>query len=140
MENSDYSDVAVMLQELYSDHRELRPSYYDKIDTRGLPELFDASNLKIVATENDNVVGFVRGETVTKSDKVVAVIHDIFVDKRNRGKGTGAVLMQTFYQEARSAGATILQLQVDTKNQTAISFWESEGFESSHLRMIKLLD
>lgn len=130
----DYDSLYLKIRDLYKEHSLLRPDYYDEIESINLSELLNASNLKSIATDGGEIIGFVRGEVVGTKNKF-AVVHDIFIDPLQRGKGVGSMLMNDFYTKAKAAGAHSVRLQVDVRNAAAVSFWEKEGFETTHLKM-----
>ena len=140
MTKEDYEAIYPKMEELYEEHSLLRPGYYDEIKSVELFELLDASNLKFAVIDDNRIIGFIRGELVDMDGKKFAVVHDVFIDKLHRNKGTGSTAMSFFYKKARSAGATSVRLQVDLRNAEAVLFWRKEGFETTHLKMSKEID
>ncbi len=55
-------------------------------------------------------------------------INNIAVDAENRGKGYGRILLQQVIDSARSRGLRALELDVTHINESAIRFYQREGF------------
>ena len=58
-----------------------------------------------------------------------AELLSIAVDPGSRGRGTGALLVNGFIDEARRRGATAAQVVVGANNRSAISLYARSGFE-----------
>ena len=54
-------------------------------------------------------------------------LHKIYIDQELQGKGLGKSLLEEVNRRVRSAGCTILQLDVNRQNR-ARSFYEKQGF------------
>lgn len=54
-------------------------------------------------------------------------LDDLYVKERNRGKGIGKMLMDTFLKEAQAQGANLVKWQVLNWNQPAIDMYEKIG-------------
>jgi len=54
-------------------------------------------------------------------------LHKIYIDQELQGKGLGKYLLEEVISRARSAGCTLLQLDVNRRNK-ARSFYEKLGF------------
>lgn len=138
MTKDDYRTVFDMLMHLYDEHAALRPEYYDDIRMVDLEKLLDESDLKVVAEDDDGkIVGFARGKSSDSYKEGSVTIHDVFVEAPLRGKGVGSLIMHKIYALARASGISSVRLQVDMRNAGAVAFWENEGFEVSHHKMIK---
>ncbi len=56
-----------------------------------------------------------------------AWIDEVFVEAQHRGQGIGAQLLEFAEEQARSAGATVMHLEVNHGNQ-AIELYRRQGF------------
>ena len=139
IKEGDYVSVVEKLYNLYREHSNIRPAYYNDIRFADLEKVLAKSDLKFIAVKNNNIVGFVRGDVVEKDNSKFAFVHDIFVDKKLRRKGVGALLMKEFYNSVKSLGVIEIRLQVDVFNNEAILFWENEGFVTTHYKMSKIV-
>ncbi len=68
-----------------------------------------------------------------------AQIEGVRVASSMRGRGIGYVLIDHVMNEARRAGAEIVQLTTDRRRTDAHRFYERLGFEGTHLGMKRLL-
>jgi ribosomal protein S18 acetylase RimI-like enzyme len=68
-----------------------------------------------------------------------AFIYDIAIDEGQRGKGYGRRAMQLIEEKARELGLTQIALHVFAKNNVARNLYESLGYETKSLNMIKTL-
>lgn len=64
-----------------------------------------------------------------------ATIEGVRVSAAMRGKGLGKQLFQFAIEEARAAGCGLVQLTTDKERSDAHRFYESLGFEPSHVGM-----
>lgn len=60
--------------------------------------------------------------------KHLAELGPFYVSPKQQGKGHAAQLMDFAVSSAKSQGAEVVQLYVDTENHRAISFYEKKGF------------
>jgi ribosomal protein S18 acetylase RimI-like enzyme len=64
-------------------------------------------------------------------------IYDIAIDESQRGKGYGRQAMQLIEEKARELGLRQMGLHVFAKNKVALNLYESLGYETKSLNMIK---
>jgi ribosomal protein S18 acetylase RimI-like enzyme len=64
-------------------------------------------------------------------------IYDIAIDESRRGKGYGRQAMQLIEEKARELGLCQMGLHVFAKNKVALNLYESLGYETKSLNMIK---
>ena len=64
-------------------------------------------------------------------------IYDIAIDESRRGKGYGRQAMQLIEEKARELGLGQMGLHVFAKNKVALNLYESLGYETKSLNMIK---
>lgn len=68
-----------------------------------------------------------------------AFIYDVFIKDEHRGKGYGKAMMLALISLAKAADFSSLALHVFASNGTALHLYESLGFETKSLNMIKQL-
>jgi GNAT superfamily N-acetyltransferase len=68
-----------------------------------------------------------------------AIVESVHVRADLRGRGYGRQLMQAMIERARERGARMLQLTSDRRRTEAHRFYESLGFEASHVGMKRRL-
>lgn len=94
-----------------------------------------AGNSIIVATLNERIVGMLQLTLIpglSRGGMLRAQIESVRVAAQQRGRGVGRVLFQHAIQQARCAGAGLVQLTTDKRRAGAIRFYESLGFNCSH--------
>eukprot|EP00798_Chlamydomonas_sp_ICE-L_P021896 gene21896-28936_t len=69
------------------------------------------------------------GHTFQPDDKVV-MIHHLYVDARQQGKGVGTALLSHVEGLARSDGASFIYLHTNTALKKSVRFYESKGFKA----------
>lgn len=78
----------------------------------------------VVATENDNVIGFAEMRAVAGE----AQIYNIAVAPEARGRGTGEALLGHLIDEAEMKGCDVVNLEVRAANTAALGLYEKLGF------------
>lgn len=66
-------------------------------------------------------------------------IYDVQIDPEHRGQGYGRALVSAAEDKAREFGCSTLGLNVFGRNDTAISLYQSMGFQTSSLQLSKPL-
>lgn len=134
-------DVPVIVQLLANDklganredYRDPLPEiYYNAFDT------IDAdSTQKLIVVENNNqeIIGtlqlsFIRYLTYRGGIRVQ--IEAVRVREDMRGAGIGQQIFEWAIEQARRAGAHLVQLTTDKERPEAIQFYQKLGFKSSH--------
>jgi GNAT superfamily N-acetyltransferase len=89
----------------------------------------------LVAERGGAVVGIVTGQLVvsTAEGAPSALVEDMVVDGRFRGRGAGAALLRAIEAWARGRGATRLQLLADRENAPALAFYARMGWAGTRL-------
>jgi len=88
--------------------------YVSRYDSQRLPELADKLKedpLVLVATENEKVIGVVRGEEHR--------VFQLFVDKKHHRKGIGRQLMRSFEEKVKKEGSRYVDLLLGASPQPA---------------------
>ena len=68
-----------------------------------------------------------------------AFLDDVTIHEADRGKGYGRRALELCEQEARQRGATRIELHVYRHNPRAIALYEVAGYQTTGLKMRKLL-
>src|SRR4051812_9050246 len=98
--------------------------------------------------EHHLLVGLVGGEPIgflwlrippASGESVDAFIYNVEVDLSQRGKGYGRGIMRSAEGYARDQGATALRLHVFGHNTVARSLYESLGYATTNVNMVKPL-
>lgn len=100
--------------------------------TRGyMQRLVQAANGATWIAENeDRMAGFAIVEWTRQDDGLIAYLQTIEVRPEARGLGVGGELLRRVENSARQAGATLLWLHVEARNDRALRLYEAHGFRS----------
>jgi ribosomal protein S18 acetylase RimI-like enzyme len=88
----------------------------------------------LVATEDDEVVGFVALQAAVPWERLdeppgtYALVSDLAVAAGHRGRGLGRALLRAAEEQARAAGARELCIQVMSENEVARGLYLASGF------------
>ncbi len=85
----------------------------------------DSGQVVLFVDEKDN--GFLRGFLLGGLESNVAVVNNLFVDKRFQRGGVGSALLQAYEDFARSGGIQQIKLQSRPTKQ-AMSFYQKNGY------------
>ncbi len=80
------------------------------------------------AFEDGELIGYVEGSLETWNNRY-RISNICIFDSASRKKGIGKQLMQKILEDAQQSGARMVVLETQTCNITAISFYQSFGFE-----------
>jgi len=86
----------------------------------------------LVAEEAGEIVGFIRVEVVDRlfyKPRLKAVITDLYVAPRARGRRIGALLLEKAAEEARKRGARMMTAVYPMNNEIARRFYAGLGFK-----------
>ena len=113
-------------------YQEVLPaSYYKAYDSISN----DPNNDLVVAIQDKMIVGFMQITFIpylTYRGRWRALIESVRVDRRKRGSGIGAKLINYAIEKARSRECHVVQLTTDKQRKQAHSFYQSLGFVASH--------
>lgn len=106
-------------------------------------EIAAAPNNELIVAESDGVVVGTFQLTFTPSISFQggkrATVESLRVDEKYRGRGLGRKMMLWAIERARGAGCVSMQLSTNAERTDAHHFYESLGFQGTHLGMkIKL--
>ena len=151
-QKSDYSALNELLAEIDEYHRIHAPSVLKKPDgpTREpdyINKLIDDDDvLLLLALEDDTLVGLAHA-SIQRSRPIPILVprtygylETIAVASSYRRRGIGKSLLQKAELWAKSKGAEKIQLGVWEFNESAIRFYENNGYEVFSRRMWKDLD
>jgi ribosomal protein S18 acetylase RimI-like enzyme len=83
-----------------------------------------------IAEEGTDVAGFAIVEWAQEIGRISAYIPTVEVLPQHRGRGIGSEVLRRIEGSARAAGASVLWLHVDEKNEGAIRLYQAHGFLS----------
>jgi len=95
-------------------------------------DLTDSNVLVLLAEAHGEVIGYVRGEVVRRSDHVPETVGHVslmYVVRRFRRKGVGICLMKELCRFFDSQKAQDLTVRYIIGNKEAEGFWRKLGFE-----------
>ncbi|WFR63365.1 GNAT family N-acetyltransferase [Paenibacillus amylolyticus] len=144
----DYSGVSLLMDGLHQMHVEARPDLYRALETRMEEKEFielletDKRYLYVAeASETGLLLGYGSAQLSIIQDNSLMVdrkmlyIHELVVDAKHRGQGTGKQLIQVFIELGRELQADSLELSVSTFNAGAQAFYEQMGLVVRSSRM-----
>ena len=132
---ADYEALARLVAG-FRDHLEASGPTDAQIAAR-LPRLLadDRSELAIAFLEEDGApaVGYTytRAHPSLYSDGPEVYLEDLFVEPEARGRGVGSALLRFVEERARSAGARVIALSVNERNEQAQGLYRRHGFEAA---------
>ena len=147
----DYNSMCELFDEIDTLHRDNLPQLFQKPD--GAPReqayyaglLEEESVILLVAEAGGDLVGFVHAIVKESPDFPVFVprryvlVDGIVIRSEFQNHGIGKILMAEVQEWAIARGATSLELNVYEFNETAISFYETLGYQTLSRKMRKEL-
>lgn len=102
------------------------------------PEMYSAH----VAVEDSKIVGFVSLVYYSSAlhKKGTALINELIVHNRFRGKGIGRDLLQFSIKEAKAKGFDEIEVGVEPNNEQAIAFYKQNGIDKEYVLLGKEFD
>ncbi|WP_340019017.1 GNAT family N-acetyltransferase [Paenibacillus sp. FSL H3-0457] len=147
-EMRDYSGVSLLMDELHQLHVEARPDLYRALETRmekkEFIELLETDKRYLYVAESSEtglILGYGSAQLSVIQDNPLMVdrkmlyIHELVVDNKHRGLGTGKQLLQAFIELGREPQAESMELSVSTFNSGAQAFYEQMGLVVRSSRM-----
>ena len=83
------------------------------------------------------VLGFIEDISIYFAINKVGYCDSLFVDESLRGAGLGTKMLADFGGWCKSKNITVMRLDVKSRNEKAIAFYRSLGFEIDLHRMFK---
>lgn len=135
----DFPQVAELEAELFRLHFAHRPDLFDPAYAYS-PREFDAlladpNAIALVAQQNGTVIGLCFGQVSDDSHNPVVLpsqvahLEDLIVDPAFRGRGVASALLREARARAKAFGAQYLRLHVWHFNPSAMSLYQSLGFQ-----------
>ena len=121
--------------------REIAHVYIQRL----LKRLQDEPGALLVAEVEGYVVGFVAVYTKCDTGKICpaytgyAMVTDLVVLNTHRGLGIGAALLASAEAHARGQGARVMSLEVLSRNEGAVRFYEELGYDRIEIHMRKVI-
>ena len=138
--NARISEVPALVEMLADD--ELGAAREDT--TEPLSESYYSAFAAIDADPNNEIIVAVDGETILAFLQLTfipyltykggwrALIESVRVRSENRGRGTGASLIEYALDRARRRPCQMVQLTTDKQRPDALAFYERLGFKATH--------
>ena len=101
-------------------------------DSHGLKHMMGRAGAETIVVEEDGGIRAFLLMDVNRSDKVATLV-TLDVQSDHRRKGYASSLLSRSEQILVDHGVSTYKLQVDTKNEAAIAFYRSSGFEVERL-------
>ncbi len=147
----DYEKLCVLFYQVDLIHYEKYPDIYKKpeIQMRSIEEIYsklkDNNQCILVACENERILGLLHGFIYDTPHHPVIVmrkyakIDGMVVEKENKRKGIGHLLIKHFQKWSKAQGATSIELNVYNFNNEAIKFYKKEGYKDIRQVMRKII-
>jgi ribosomal-protein-alanine N-acetyltransferase len=107
-----------------------------RFSARAMKQLAEARNALTVLAE-DEATGEVAGFSIAHVERagkgLRAYVVTLDVAPKYRRHGLARQMMQRIEQQATQAGCASVELHVSVDNDSAIAFYEAEGYERSHM-------
>lgn len=139
----DLPVIIILSKEMADLHYQIDRYYQSSTEMNleeDLKEWLKDKNSKIFIAEKDGqVIGYARG-TIEEApyysrSKMVGQIDNLIINAAHRERGVGKRLFYELRNWFKKRNVQDLRLNVDSRNQIAIKFWEKMGFEKFSLRM-----
>ena len=91
------------------------------------------SNFGFVAINNETIIGFASIHIIEKLNRRSCLIEDVVVDKSERGKGIGKLLIEHLINFSKSKSCDKIVLNSKESN---IPFYSKLGFVQNEIQMI----
>lgn len=100
--------------------------------------LQDANATLLVAEISGCVIGMVsmQGLISTAIGAKVGLIEDMIVTAHCRGQGVGRILLRAMIEESERLGYRRVSLGADRRNDSALAFYRTFGFETSNMGLM----
>ncbi|WP_440115681.1 N-acetyltransferase family protein [Paenibacillus sp. QZ-Y1] len=151
-EIGDYPGVSSLMDELHHMHVEARPDVYramqPRLNYKEYEQLLETDYHYLYVAElldEVEIVGYASAQlNVIQNvdlllDRKVLYIHELVVDSKHRGHGTGKQLMQVLIELGREIQVESVELTVSTFNTGAQAFYEQLGLAVRSSRMEYIL-
>ena len=106
---------------------------------QGLELLLETDNCRVLVAEIlGQVIGMITMQSLvsTAMGERVGLIEDMIVSHEFRRIGVGRLLLNTMIENANSLGYGRIALGADRRNESAIAFYQTFGFETSNMGLM----
>lgn len=137
----DFKRVNELARQVHELHASWRPDIFLKvdevIDKEEFKEKIQAKEIYIAKTE-EKIVGYITLNLKEKRNPIMKykkylTIEAICVDKDERSKGIGTLLLNYAKNKGKEKGCTDLYLTVNKENENAIKIYEKLGFRVKNI-------
>lgn len=106
-----------------------------RFSARAMQQFAEARNALTVVAESEDkeIAGFCIAHVERSRGRLSAYIVTLDVDPKERRHGLAGQMMERIELQARDAGCDAMVLHVSVENDGAIAFYESKGYERSHV-------
>ena len=107
-----------------------------RFSERAMQQFAEARNALTVIAEEEGtgeIAGFSIAHVERAREGLVTYVVTLDVAPAYRRQGLARQMMQSVERQARDAGCEAVELHVWVENAAAISFYEREGYERSHI-------
>ena len=119
------------------DRLDLEDTYKIELETNPSPwskdnffSSFEVGHKSLVCKYNDVIIGFLIFSLIKKESHLL----NIAVQKKWQKKGAGKILMDVFIKQSKAMGAKKAFLEVRSKNEIAINFYNKFNFLKDAVR------
>jgi len=138
--HADYNDISAMAQ-LLSELFTIEDDFIIDTDKqiRGLQLLLQNHDATILVAEaSHRVVGMISMQSLisTAMGERVGLIEDMIVTADFRRMGIGKLLLGAMIKESQRLGYARLTLGADIRNELAINFYQTFGFDMSNMELM----
>jgi N-acetylglutamate synthase-like GNAT family acetyltransferase len=131
----DIPELCELLNYLFEQEKEFKPN--TEIQSNGLRRIITQSavGVIIIAIDSNKVIGMVNllYTVSTALGSRVAILEDMIVSPKFRGKGVGSKLMNYSLDLANQKGCKRITLLTDYNNDGAHRFYQQHGFIRSSM-------
>lgn len=147
---NDIKDILVLLEQVLKIHNKIRPDIFKEDGYKYTPEQLETiisdDSKPVYVYDIDGVVvahAFcwirISEETPAKKKRKTMFIDDLVVRDDYRGKGLGRAMLDYVKQQAKSIGCVSVMLDVWDGNDSAMEFYNKNGFKPQQIIMEELL-
>jgi len=131
----DIPKLCELLNYLFEQEEEFKPN--TEIQSEGLRKIISKSDVGVIviAIDSNKVIGMVNilYTVSTALGSRVAILEDMVVSPKARGKGVGSMLMKYTLDLAKQNGCKRITLLTDFDNDGAHRFYQQHGFMRSSM-------
>ena len=136
---SDLPQLADLLAELFTLESDFAPERDKQLQGLTLIMENPACGQLFVLRDGAQIVGMANAliTVSTAEGGRVLLLEDVIVKSEYRGRGLGPQLVRHVLDWARTQGMTRVTLLADKGNHAALNFYEKQGFDQSHMTVLR---